>query len=329
MRILVNNIKSTNSTLLVRLLKRITKFPVEVFGSDVSEPGYIASSTFVDKYFQAPSIDDDAAYLNFLQDLYEKYKIDFIFISTDKEVRFMDKHKDEIKIPFFNSPSETISLFQDKLNSSLAIKELGIDIPPIYSSLFGKDKVIFRKRRSVSSEGIYVADLSKAEYIENHFHADWFAQKFIMGTTYIVDMFSDSNGVPKLILPRKKIEMQMASAFRSQIIKNEKLIEACKLIYSKFKIPGLSNIEFIENDDGLFFIEINLRIGGSATAGIIASFNYIEQYLEHFVNGTPLESLETYMECVAWNAIVSRYYDEVIVNKCQKKLYISNTQNDK
>lgn len=330
MKILVNNIKSTNSTLLVRLLKRITKFPIEVFGSDVLEPGYIASSTFVDKYFQTPSIDDDMAYLNFIQDLSDKYKIDFMFISTDKEVRFVDKHKDEINIPFFNCPSETISLFQDKLNSSIAIKELGIDVPPIYSNLFGKDKVIFRKRRSVSSEGIYVVDLSKSEYIENHFRTDWFAQKYIMGTTYIVDIFADSNGVPKLILPRKKIEVQMASAFRSQIVKNEKLIDACKLIYSKYKIPGLSNIEFIENDDGLFFIEINLRIGGSATAGIIASFNYIEQYLEHFVNGTPLESLETYMECVAWNSVVSRFYDEVIFNECsQRQLYTSNTQNDK
>lgn len=315
MRILVNNIKSTNSTLLVRLLKRINSFPIEVWGSDVFESGLIASSTFVDKYFQAPSIDNESEYLLFLKNLTEQYKIDFLFVSTDKEVRFIDRYKDTIKIPYFNPPSDTIALFQDKLKASLAIEKLGLAIPPIYSSLFGKEKVIFRKKRSVSSKGIYITDLSTATHIENHFYSDWFAQEYITGTTYVVDMFADQNGIPKLIIPRRSIETQNGSAFRSQIVKNEQLIEICKLIYSHYLIPGLSNIEFIENDEGFHFIEINLRIGGSATAGVVASFNYIEQYLDHFVNGKPLENLETYMKCIAWNSIVSRYYDEVIVHK--------------
>mgnify|MGYP000296749374 FL=1 len=106
----------------------------------------------------------------------------------------------------------------------------------------------------------------------------------------------------------------MGSAFRSQIVKHDKLIQICKQIYSKYRIPGLSNVEFIENDSGIYFIEINLRIGGSASEGMIASFNYIEQYLDHFVNGANLESLEYYMNCVAWDSIVSRYYDEVLFN---------------
>lgn len=312
MRILVNNIRCTNSTLLVRLLKRIKSFPVEVWGSDTAEPGTIASSTFVDRYFQAPHINDETAYLEFLQKLSKEYQIDFIFISTDKEVRFMDHYKSKINIPFINSPSETISLFQDKLAASLAVQDIGISIPPIYYDLFGKEKVIFRKKRSVSSQGIYIANLSTATYIENHFHSDWFAQKYLTGNTFIADVFADRNGIPKLIIPRRKIETQMGSAFRSKVERNEQVIECCKHIYSHFMIPGLSNIEFIENEDGLHFIEINLRIGGSAIAGIIASFNYIEQYLEHFVNGKALESLDYYMNCVAWNSIISRYYDEVI-----------------
>lgn len=312
MRILVNNIRCTNSTLLVRLLKRIKRFPVEVWGSDTAEPGSIASSTFVDQYFQSPNIDDETAYLEFLRELSNEYKIDFIFISTDKEVRFMDRHKSEINIPFINSSSETISLFQDKLSASLAVQSIGITIPPICHDFFSEEKIIFRKKRSVSSQGIYTVDLSTATYIENHFRSDWFAQKYITGTTYVADVFADRDGIPKLIIPRRKIEAQMGSAFRSKIERHEQVIECCKLIYSHFMIPGLSNIEFIENNDGLHFIEINLRIGGSATAGIIASFNYIEQYLEHFVNGKDLESLNYYMNCVGWNSIVSRYYDEVI-----------------
>ena len=315
MRSLVNNIKSTNSTLLVKQLKKIKKFPVEVWGTDVSTPGYIAASNFVDRYFQAPNINNDAEYLQFINELSKKYKIDYLFVSTDKEVRFLDQHKNEIPIPFNNCPSDTIQLFQDKLLASKEIEKLGIKIPTIYDSLFGKEKVIFRKRCSVSSQGIYITDLSKEAYIENHFHSDWFAQEYVVGTTYVVDIFADENGTPKLILPRKSLEKQMGSAFRSQIIKHNQLIQLCEKIYSNHLIPGLSNVEFIENQDGIFFIEINLRIGGSASEGIIASFNYIEQYLDHFVNGTSLESLETYMYCVAWNSVVSRYYEDSLYNK--------------
>lgn len=331
-KVLVNNVKSTNSTLLVRLLKRIHRFPIEVIGSDVSDPGSIASSILVDEYIKSPSMNNETEYLVFLNEIYKKYKIDFLFISTDKEVRFVDRHKSEIRIPFFNPPSNTIAIFQDKLKATIAMNEIGVTIPQIYSDLFGKEKVIFRKKRSVSSEGIYIADFSKMTYIENHFQADWFAQKYISGTTYVVDVFADKNGKPKLIIPRKSIEVQKGSAFRSQVIKNEKVIETCKMIYSNYLIPGLSNIEFIENADGLHFIEINLRIGGSATAGIVASFNYIEQFLDHFVNGKSLESLDTYMKCISWNSIVSRYYDEVIATDIPYSFPVdhkSNTQNDK
>ncbi len=312
MRILVNNIKSTNSTLLVRQLKRIKSFPVEVWGTDRALAGFIASSNFVDRYFQAPSIDNEEEYLQFINELSVKDKIDYLFVSTDKEVRFLDHYKDKITLPFDNCPTDTIRLFQDKLEASMAIEKLGISVPTIFYSLFGKEKVIFRKKQSVSSQGIYIADLSKASYIENHFQKDWFAQKYETGTTYVVDVFADRNGDPKLILPRKSFEKQMGSSFRCQIVKHEKIIQICKQIYAKYLIPGLSNVEFIENDGGIFFIEINLRIGGSASQGMIASFNYIEQYLDHFVNGAKLESLEYYMNCVAWGSIVSRYYDEVL-----------------
>ncbi len=312
MRILVNNIKCTNSTLLVRLLKRIKRFPIEVIGSDTSNHGTIASSMLVDTYISAPSMNDEVEYLSFLNEISQKYNIDFLFVSTDKEVRFVDKYKSKIRIPFIIPPSNTITLFQDKLKASIAMEEIGVNIPHIYSDLFGKEKIIFRKKHSVSSEGIYIVDLSKANYIENHFQPDWFVQQYVSGTTFVVDVFADNKGNPKIIIPRKSLEVQKGSAFRSQVIKNEKVIETCKLIYSRYLIPGLSNIEFIENEEGLYFIEINLRIGGSATAGIIASFNYIEQFLEHFVNGKPLESLDTYMKCISWNSIVSRYYDEVI-----------------
>lgn len=313
MRILVNNIHSTNATALIKMLKRIKKYKIEVWGTDVAQKGYIAASNMVDMYFQTPDIDEEINFLNFIKPLCENNKIDMVLVCSDKEVRFMSKYKNQINSTIINPDNKIVSLFSDKYKSSIDIEKLGIQIPPIITDFFHAKKIIFRKKCSVSSLGIYIVDFSKSSVIDNHFKDGWFAQKFIDGNTYIVDIFADKNGTPKLILPRKKLEVQNASAFRSQIVNHKEIIELCKRIYDHYCIPGLSNIEFIEDKEGkLYFIEINLRFGGSASAGIMASFNYLEQFLEHFLLNYELQSLEYYMQYVGWNSVISRFYEECL-----------------
>ena len=89
MRILVNNIKSTNSTLLVRQLKRIRSFPVDVWGTDISAAGHIASSNFVDRYFQAPNINNEKEYLQFINELSDKHKIDIFLYQQIRKCGFL------------------------------------------------------------------------------------------------------------------------------------------------------------------------------------------------------------------------------------------------
>ena len=44
----------------------------------------------------------------------------------------------------------------------------------------------------------------------------------------------------------------------------------------------------------------------------IGSFNYLEIYLEHFVNNKMLLGFDYYMQRVKWGSIISRYYEEFI-----------------
>ena len=59
----------------------------------------------------------------------------------------------------------------------------------------------------------------------------------------------------------------------------------------------------------------NLNLGkgtGSGIFSIIASFNYIETYLEHFVLNETLHDMDYYMKYVCWDSIVTRYLEELI-----------------
>ena len=79
-------------------------------------------------------------------------------------------------------------------------------------------------------------DLSKSAYIENHFSSDWFAQEYISGTKYVIDVFANEMGKPQLIIPRKVFETQSASAFRSQTINNNVNIFIQNLLFRDYRI---------------------------------------------------------------------------------------------
>ncbi len=312
MNIQINNIHSTNSLSIIKALSRIKKYDIVVIGSDIYKKGDCAGSLLVDKYYQAPPVTQETAYINFLNDINEKEKIDLLIPASDAEAVLLSKNRKQVKTKFFLADYRTVALFKDKLNATKELMKNGINVPPICDNLFGEKKVIFRKRNSVNSLGIYIVDLEKAEYIENHFNSEYFAQPYIEGETVIVDVFSDRNSIPKLIIPRKTIEIKDGTAFRSQIIYDEEAIKITKKICNIYKLPGFCNLDFKVNNGIYYFIELNVRFAGSGIFSIIASFNYMETYLEHFVLNEPLQDMDYYMKYVCWDSIVTRYLEEII-----------------
>ena len=78
------------------------------------------------------------------------------------------------------------------------------------------------------------------------------------------------------------------------------------------RISVICNLDFKVNNGEYYFIELNVRFAGSGIFSIIASFNYIETYLEHFVLNETLHDMDYYMKYVCWDSIVTRYLEELI-----------------
>ena len=315
LKVQINNIHSTNSLSIIKLLSRINKYNIIIIGSDTLAKGEYAGSLLVDKYYKAPPIAEENEYIDFLNYIFIIEKVDLLIPASDAEAVLLSKYSDKIYTKFYLASYEIVALFKDKLFATEALMKEGISVPPILGNLFGEKKVIFRKRNSVNSMGIYVVDLEKAQFIENHFNSDYFVQPYIEGETIIVDVFSDKNGSPKLIIPRKTIETKDGTAFRSEIIQDEKAIEITKKICSMYKLPGFCNIDFKVNEKKYYFIELNVRFAGSGIFSALASFNYMETYLEHFALDYSLKDISYYMSNVCWGSIITRYLDELIYPK--------------
>lgn len=310
MKIQINNIHSNNSLSLIKLLKEVKKYDIAIIGSDTEEYGNSAGSLLVDKYYIAPQIEHTGAYIKFLNEVYKKEKVDLLIPASDAEALVLSKYKKSISVNFYLASADTVRFFKDKLICTEELSQKGFCVPPVITDLKDQKKVIFRKRISVNSIGIYVVDLIRAQYIENHFNNDYFIQPYLEGETYIVDILSDKNGIPVLMIPRKTIEIKDGTAFRSEIVNEPQLIEICKRICSLYTLPGFCNMDFIKLESDYYFIENNVRFAGSGIFSAIASFNFMELYLDIFVMNKNVNSFDYYMSKVAWGAVITRYYEE-------------------
>ena len=311
MKIQINNIHCADSLSLIKLLKDIKSYNVEVIGTDILSKGEYAGSLLVDRYYISPPISNEMSYLAFLNEINRKEKIDLLIPASDAEALFLSKYKEKINAPFFLADTKTVQFFKDKLICTERLEKQGFLVPPIVTDLRCEKKVIFRKRVSVNSQGIYIVDLSKEKYIKNCFNNDYFIQKYIEGDTYIVDVLSDKDGIPHIIIPRKTIEIKDGTAYRSQIVYKKELIELTKRICSLYHLPGFCNIDFKEKNGKFYFIENNVRFAGSGIFSAIASFNFMKLYIDHFVKNEDMQPLEYYLGKVAWGSIITRYFNEI------------------
>ena len=307
MKILIPNSFCFAAIGIIKALKRFSKYNTFIIGTGEEPYGLASGSKLTDEYFVSPPLSDVEKYSQFLISLIKEHSIELVLCVLDSDLFVLNKVKKHVKITYVGPDEDTISLFADKLKASLEVKKLGILIPEIIIES-PNSPLICRKRTSVGSRGIYKLELDK---ITNFNCNDFFVQKFILGKEYTVDIFADTCGDPHMIIPRERLEIRNGLSFKTKIVKNQNIIDATIKICNRFKIPGLFNIQFIENSSGLFFIELNPRFAGAGITGIVSSFNYLDYYVDHFVFNKPIPPLQELQSKIVWDSIITRYYEEL------------------
>ena len=140
---------------------------------------------------------------------------------------------------------------------------------------------------------------------------DHYMRSNVWDRDIIVDVLSDKDGSPRLIVPRKILETRGGKIVKCQLVRDETVIEVTKKSYEMFKMPGLYNLSFVVNNGEYNFVGMQAIFAESGMSSIIASFNYVQVYLEHFVLNEPLQDIDYYMNCVCWGSIISQYPEEL------------------
>lgn len=316
MTVLVTEVSYFASIGQIKLLRQLRDPDLQILGCSHFPVGKTSGSLLVDRFFQSPSFSDPEQYLSFISSLCKNEDIALILSSDEDELLLLNQIRDHLTCNLICASSEVLQLFMDKLNATIAMQSLGIMTPPIVYDLCmhapESGKIIFRKRRSVASRGIYKVDLGIAQIIENRFAPDTFIQECIEGQEYTVDILCDRAGVLKMAVPRKRLDIRSGISYKCQLEFVPVIIEACRKLYHAYSIPGFSNVQFMLRGGQAYFIELNPRFAGTGIASSLASFNVLAPYLAHFCRGEAMDSFENYMSYVAWDTIITRYYEETV-----------------
>jgi len=198
---------------------------------------------------------------------------------------------------------DIVSKCIDKWNTYNFFKNNGIPTPK--TSLEMKYELL-KPRIGRGSKGIYRKNNEKNKL----FDADnYISQQFIEGTEYTIDVLCDFNYKPIYIIPRERLKTESGVSVKGKTIYDEEIISYVKKIIECLKLKGIINIQCIKNSDGIFFIEINPRIGGGLSLSMASSDNWFKA-IERFINGNGYKPLK-----IVYNNIMLRYYEDLIINE--------------
>lgn len=309
MNILITNISYHCSIGVIKLIRRLNNDNYFIVGCSNIPYGYSSGSLLVDAFIEVSDSSNSKEYLKQLTDICERYNIDHIISTDENEQILFNTEKSYFQYKTILVSPQIVNLFTHKFEATKAVKNIGLKTPHIYtlSELKTLDncKLIIRDNVSCCSYGIHIIENLDIAEIKKYLNSKSFAQEYIFGDEYTVDVLSDKNGIPINIIPRKRLSIRGGITYKCIIENNELLINECKKIYRHYKIPGFSNVQFILKNNFAYFIELNPRLGGTTIASSIAGDNLVELYLNHFVNNDSLHKSK-----IKWNTVVTRYYEE-------------------
>lgn len=274
---------------------------------------------------------DDPNFIPTILKISKKEHINGIISGPEEEILSLSKHKElfikEDILPLVPD-YESALICSDKFKTFDFFRNLGVPTP---NTLFVKNgkidetlleakhfPVILKPRFGRGSKGIYIAR-NKDElrfYLSRVLNSDYLIQELIRGVECTIDVFSDLNGEPLSIVPRKRLAVESGIAVKSQTFYDKEIIEYAYRITKKLNLTGPANIQCIidKSDNVPKFIEINPRFGGGSILSIKADPTIVENLIRIIKGEKPIRSRGFKV-----GLIMLRYYSEIYISPNQLK----------
>ena len=260
-------VSAANGPIMKSLVVELKKNGFYIIGIDSNSEGI--AKNFCDEFYKSPK-GTSKTFPEFLNKL--SNKADAVYLYVDEELENISKNIENfsnLKKKVIISPRKTINICNNKNIFYNFFKKKNIKLPPLES----KSLCIIKPAVGRGGKNIFTtSDKSIISLFKKN--SKYLVQKYIQGKEFTVDCVFDKNGYLIFSIPRRRILAQNVSII-GRVVRHNKLIKEIKKISTYLKFYGPVNFQFIENEKGIWLIEINPRLSGSVIFSIKSGFNPI------------------------------------------------------
>ena len=319
MNILITAIGSMSAQCVI---DKLTAQGHSVIGCDIYPSEWHYESLLCARVYQVPLAREEEAYVNALLDICAKEQIHCIMPLTDIEIDVIAKYRTHFAanhVVLCMQADEVLSIARNKHNLYLKFVHED-DIPSIQTYLWDchhpidpfpatEYPLVAKPCNGRSSEGLmYISGPEDLALLRNK--EGYIIQHCVSGPVYTVDYVRNAASGNDVVIPRKElIRTKNGAGISVQMSNNEVLKGLTRKIGGLLNINGCVNMEFIENEDRFYLIDINPRFSAGIAYSAAIGYDLVNSHLNCFY-GKEIFPPVDYKE-----SIIIKHYRETIVGQ--------------
>lgn len=279
-------------------------------------------SKFVYKNYESnlPNYDEDG-FLNSINKIIMKYKIDFLFPAHDDVQLFLAEHSQVLHTKLLSSPVDTLRICRSKRKTYNYFSLFNF-VPNYYSSysyitnfpVFAKPDV------GQGSKGIQILKDKEELFQLAKRENNYVICEYLPGEEYTVDCFTDMYGKLRVSKLRNRKRIRSGISVSSQVLEiTDDVLEIANTINKELKFNGVWFFQLKrDSNNKLKLLEIGPRVSGTMGVSRNLGINFPLLTIYNFMQ-FDVKIIENYYNIEVDRALISRYkisfeYDNVYLD---------------
>lgn len=299
---------------------------IELFGTSSvsSNHGKYVYKNYIE---EVPFV-DDTEFINKINQLIDKYKIDCIFPAHDSAVLKFSEIQKDLYCKTIGSPVETCQICRSKKKTYEAFKFI-LSVPKVYEIVNEDIKfpVFIKPDVGQGSKGTYVATSREDVVFYLIKDPSLLILEYLPGKEYTIDCFTDRHSNLRFVGARERMRIMNGISVNTKPIFNNKFNKIAETINAVLKFRGVWFFQIKERIDGEFtLIEIAPRVAGSmglyrnlgANLALLSVFDALDIDIQINYNRYSIEMDRALVNRFKLNLNYNNIYidlDDTIINK--------------
>ena len=227
-----------------------------------------------ENYIHGVPFMDDENFIDAINEVIDKYKIDFIFPAQDGVLLKLAQNRDKLHAEVITSDTRVCEISRSKFKTYQELKGV-IPVPKMYS-IDNIDKYPVFLKPDVGSAGKGCVIANNGDEVQNAIkhNNSLLILEYLPGPEYTIDCFSDFNGNLIYVQGRQRDRILNGMSAHSTPINKPEFLDYAKKISEKFRFNGVWFFQVKERANGeLVIMEMSPRVAGTMALSRMCGVN--------------------------------------------------------